>query len=70
ARVTHAIGRSTDQTPYRMIVAHHRSLLRYAVHTVGGRQRFLLPVIAVALVLRGILACLQRLLRRRPPAAF
>ncbi|WP_421021041.1 glycosyltransferase family 2 protein, partial [Klebsiella pneumoniae] len=29
ARVVHAIGRSTDQTPYRMIAEHHRSLGRY-----------------------------------------
>jgi len=70
ARVIHAIGRSTDQTPYRMIVAHHRSLLRYAARTTRGRQRLLLPVIAFALVLRGVLACVQRAARQRPPAAM
>jgi N-acetylglucosaminyl-diphospho-decaprenol L-rhamnosyltransferase len=69
ARVTHAIGRSTDQTPYRMILAHHRSLLRYAVKTTSGRRRLLLPVIAVALALRTVLACAQRAARGRPHAA-
>jgi len=69
ARVTHAIGRSTDQTPYRMILAHHRSLLRYAVKTTSGRRRLLLPVIAVALAVRTVLACAQRAARGRPHAA-
>jgi len=69
ARVTHAIGRSTDQTPYRMILAHHRSLLRYAVKTTSGRRRLLLPVITVALALRTVLACAQRAARGRPHAA-
>ncbi len=69
ARVTHAIGRSTDQTPYRMIAAHHRSLLRYAAKTAGPKRRLLLPVIAVALALRSVLACIQRAARGRPHAA-
>jgi N-acetylglucosaminyl-diphospho-decaprenol L-rhamnosyltransferase len=69
ARVTHAIGRSTDQTPYRMILAHHRSLLRYAVKTTSGWRRLLLPVIAVALAVRTVLACAQRAARGRPHAA-
>ncbi len=69
AVVTHAIGRSTDQTPYRMIAAHHRSLLRYAAKTTTGRQRLLLPVMALALVLRTVLAWAQRAARGRPHAA-
>jgi N-acetylglucosaminyl-diphospho-decaprenol L-rhamnosyltransferase len=69
ARVTHAIGRSTDQTPYRMIVAHHRSLWRYATKTTTGSQRALLPVIAAALAVRTVLACVQRAARGRPHAA-
>ncbi|MBW3573451.1 MAG: glycosyltransferase family 2 protein [Actinobacteria bacterium] len=69
AVVVHAIGRSTDQTPYRMIAAHHRSLLRYAAKTSAGRQRLLLPVMAVALVLRTGLAWAQRAARGRPHAA-
>ena len=69
ARVTHAIGRSTDQTPYRMIAAHHRSLLRYAARTSTGRQRLALPLIALALSVRTVLAWAQRALRGRPHAA-
>ena len=69
ARVTHAIGGSTDQTPYRMIAAHHRSLLRYAARTTTGRRRLLLPVMAVALVVRTVLAWAQRAARGRPHAA-
>jgi N-acetylglucosaminyl-diphospho-decaprenol L-rhamnosyltransferase len=69
ARVTHAIGRSTDQTPYRMIAAHHRSLLRYAANTTTGRRRLLLPVIAVALAVRTVLAWGQRAARGRPHAS-
>lgn len=69
ARVRHAIGRSTDQTPYRMIAAHHRSLLRYAARTTTGAARLALPVVAVALVVRTVLAWAQRALRGRPHAA-
>jgi N-acetylglucosaminyl-diphospho-decaprenol L-rhamnosyltransferase len=70
ATVVHEIGRSTDQTPYRMIVAHHRSLWRYAVKTSTGWRRALLPLIAPALVLRTVLAWVHRATRRRPHAAL
>jgi N-acetylglucosaminyl-diphospho-decaprenol L-rhamnosyltransferase len=70
ARVTHAIGRSTDQTPYRMIAAHHRSLLRYAARTTSGSRRLMLPVVAVGLAVRTILAWAQRRARGRPHAAL
>lgn len=69
ARVVHAIGRSTDQTPYRMIAAHHRSLLRYAAKTTTGARRLLLPVIAAALAVRTVLAWAQRAWRGVPHAA-
>ncbi|HUF32038.1 MAG TPA: glycosyltransferase family 2 protein [Acidimicrobiales bacterium] len=69
ATVTHGIGRSTDQTPYRMIAAHHRSLLRYAARTTTGAQRLLLPLIAAALVVRTAMAWAQRAFRGRPHAA-
>jgi N-acetylglucosaminyl-diphospho-decaprenol L-rhamnosyltransferase len=69
ARVVHAIGRSTDQTPYRMILAHHRSLLRYARKTATGGRRLLLPVIAAALAVRTVLAWIQRAWRGKPHAA-
>ena len=69
ARVQHEIGRSTDQTPYRMIAAHHRSLFRYAVKTYRGPRRLLLPVIGAALAVRTVLAWIQRRARGKPHAA-
>lgn len=69
ARVVHAIGRSTDQTPYRMIAEHHRSLLRYAGKTTAGPKRALLPLIAAALAVRTVLAWIQRAWRGKPHAA-
>ena len=69
ARVVHAIGRSTDQTPYRMIAAHHRSLLRYAGKTARGPKRLLLPLVAAALGVRTVLAWIQRAWRGKPHAA-
>ena len=68
-RVIHSIGASSELTPYRMIVAHHRSLFRFSVKTHTGVQRVVLPFVALGLALRAGLACLQRATRRRPPAA-
>jgi hypothetical protein len=53
-----------------MIVAHHRSLWRYAGKTSTGWRRALLPFIAVALVVRVGLAWIHRATRRRPHAAL
>jgi N-acetylglucosaminyl-diphospho-decaprenol L-rhamnosyltransferase len=69
ARVVHAIGASSELAPYRMIVAHHRSLFRFAVRTHSGARRLFLPGIALGLFLRTVLACGQRAARRKPPAA-
>ena len=60
ATVTHVQGVSTDRQPYRMIVEHHRSLLRWSVRTSTGARRLLLPVVAVVLALRAGLALLHR----------
>jgi len=70
ARVTHLIGRSTDQTPYRMILAHHRSMLLFARRSTSGPARALIPVMAVALAVRTVLAWIQRAFRGRPHAAI
>lgn len=64
ARVVHVQGTSTSQVPYRMIVAHHRSLLRYSSRTARGPKRALLPVVAVALAVRAAVACAHRAARR------
>ena len=67
--VVHEISASADQTPYRMILAHHRSLYRFNGKRLTGRRRALLPVIGVALGVRVVLAWLQRAARGRPHAA-
>jgi GT2 family glycosyltransferase len=69
ARLVHAIGVSSDQAPYRMIAAHHRSLWRFSVKTSTGPRRLLLPFVAVGLTLRTALAWIQRLGTGRPHAA-
>jgi N-acetylglucosaminyl-diphospho-decaprenol L-rhamnosyltransferase len=68
ARVTHVQGVSTARRPYRMIVEHHRSLLRFSSRTTRGVRRSLLPVVAVGLAARTVVAWAHRLLsglRRR-----
>ena len=60
SRVVHEQGRSTSREPYRMLVAHHRSILRFAGRSTEGRRRLLLPLVAVALGARLVLASLER----------
>ena len=59
ARVLHHQGVSTAKHPYRMILEHHRALLRFAVRTTKGPQRALLPVVAAGLAVRVPLAWLK-----------
>jgi N-acetylglucosaminyl-diphospho-decaprenol L-rhamnosyltransferase len=68
AGVTHTVGAASDLAPYRMIAAHHRSLLRFAARTTTGAQRALLPLVAVALGVRTVLAWAQRARRGLPHA--
>ena len=60
AQVVHEQGRSTSRHPYRMLVAHHRSILRFASRSAEGRERLLLPFVALALGARLVLTCLER----------
>ncbi len=60
AEVTHAQGISTDRHPYRMILEHHRSLLRFAGRSTKGWRKLLLPLVAAGAVVRTGLACLER----------
>ena len=60
SRVVHEQGRSPSREPYRMLVAHHRSILRFAGRSTEGRRRLLLPLVAVALGARLVLASLER----------
>ncbi|HEX7275758.1 MAG TPA: glycosyltransferase family 2 protein, partial [Acidimicrobiales bacterium] len=67
-RVVHTVGASSQLAPYRMILAHHRSLLRFANRTTTGPGRALLPAVAAGLAVRTLLACAQHRFDRRPPA--
>lgn len=64
AEVTHLQGRSTDRHPYRMILEHHRSLLRFAARSSTGWHRALLPLVAVGIAVRCGLASTARALSR------
>ena len=52
ASVTHVGGTSSRRHPYRMLVAHHRSTLRFFAHSSAGRERALLPAVAAGLFAR------------------
>jgi N-acetylglucosaminyl-diphospho-decaprenol L-rhamnosyltransferase len=52
AAVTHVQGVSTARHPYRMMVAHHRSALRFTVRTTSGWRRAALPLAAIVLGVR------------------
>lgn len=68
ARVRHTQGASTNQRPYRMLVAHHRSMWRFAWRTTEGRRRMVLPLVAVGLAARLAVASVDhRLGRSHPP---
>ena len=60
ALVTHAQGVSTDQRPYRMLAAHHRSMWRFAASTTTGWRRAVLPVVAGGLIGRLAVASARR----------
>ena len=65
AEVLHIQGVSTDLHPYRMLVAHHRSLWLFARRTTAGAQRLALPVVLVGLVARLAVAVVRRRLAGR-----
>jgi N-acetylglucosaminyl-diphospho-decaprenol L-rhamnosyltransferase len=69
ALVTHHIGGSSEQRPIRMIVAHHRSLLRFEFRTSSGGRRLMLPAVALGLALRTVASITFRSLRRSAPAS-
>lgn len=52
AVVTHLRGVSTARRPYRMLLAHHRSVYRFASRTASGRHRATLPAVAALLAVR------------------
>lgn len=67
--VIHLQGLSTDRQPFRMILEHHRSLLRFAARSSEGWRRALLPLVALGIATRAALASLARVTNRDPPPA-
>jgi N-acetylglucosaminyl-diphospho-decaprenol L-rhamnosyltransferase len=65
AEAVHVQGVSADLHPYRMLVAHHRSLWRFARRTATGRRRLGLPVVLLGLVGRLAVAAARRRLAGR-----
>jgi N-acetylglucosaminyl-diphospho-decaprenol L-rhamnosyltransferase len=65
AAVTHVEGVSRRRHPYRMLVAHHRSALRFASRRARGVERLALPLAAAVLGTRLLLAVAHEALRRR-----
>jgi N-acetylglucosaminyl-diphospho-decaprenol L-rhamnosyltransferase len=63
---THVQGASTAAHPYRMIVAHHRSLYRFARKRWRGPRRWLLAPAAVFLAVRALGAMAAQRLWGRP----
>ena len=59
AEVTHVQGVSTARHPYRMMVAHHRSALRFTFRTTKGWRRAALPLAVLVLGARMGMATLR-----------
>jgi GT2 family glycosyltransferase len=60
AVVTHAIGRSSDQRPLRMVAEFHRSMLRfYRKHYAAHVPLLLRPFVPVGIVMRAVLVLLE-----------
>jgi N-acetylglucosaminyl-diphospho-decaprenol L-rhamnosyltransferase len=68
AEVTHIQGVSADRHPYRMLVAHHASMWRFAWRTTSGRRRWALPFVLVGLGLRLCVTITRRGVAGRLPA--
>jgi N-acetylglucosaminyl-diphospho-decaprenol L-rhamnosyltransferase len=65
AAVTHVQGVSTARHPYRMLMAHHRSALRFTMRTTSGWRRASLPLAASVLGLRLALASARLAVKQR-----
>jgi N-acetylglucosaminyl-diphospho-decaprenol L-rhamnosyltransferase len=65
ASVTHVQGVTTARHPYRMMLAHHRSALRFIVRTTDGWRRLALPLAGVVLGARMAMDALRIALERR-----
>jgi N-acetylglucosaminyl-diphospho-decaprenol L-rhamnosyltransferase len=73
AQVVHVQGVSADRHPYRMLLAHHVSMWRFARRTTDGPRKAFLALVLPGLVARFVVTAARRLwmgswrrLRRRP----
>lgn len=66
AQVVHVQGVSADRHPYRMLLAHHASMWRYARTRTEGRERWLLAFVLPGLALRLGLTSARRALGGAP----
>lgn len=57
AQVIHAQGVSADTRPYRMILAHHESMLRFAWRSQTGWRRAFFPLVEAGIGVRAVAAC-------------
>jgi N-acetylglucosaminyl-diphospho-decaprenol L-rhamnosyltransferase len=64
ASVTHIQGVSTARHPVKMMVAHHRSALRFTVRTTTGWGRVALPLAVAVLGLRMAMASIRLAVKR------
>ena len=64
ASVTHVEGVSTARHPYQMMVAHHRSALRFTSRTTTGWRRVALPLAVLVLGARMAMAAVRIALSR------
>jgi GT2 family glycosyltransferase len=67
-RALHVQGVSTARHPYRMIVEHHRSLLRFARKRFRGTRSVLLVFAAPYLAIRAVIELATHALGGRPDA--
>ncbi len=65
AEVTHLQGVSTAHHRYKMLVEHHRSLLRFASRSTTGSARLLLPFVALGIGTRFLLSLVRTALDSR-----
>jgi N-acetylglucosaminyl-diphospho-decaprenol L-rhamnosyltransferase len=64
AGVVHVQGASTNRHPYRMLLAHHVSMWRFARRTTSGLKRLALPAVLPGLAARLVLTAATRALSR------
>jgi N-acetylglucosaminyl-diphospho-decaprenol L-rhamnosyltransferase len=65
AIVEHVVGGSTRSAPYRKVLDHHRSTLRFYRRRYARDPRLvLLPLVAAALLVRGAASIVRTALQR------